>query len=410
MEAKLDNFLSKWTGIKQRTPEWYKLMGETLGMSEMAALLGENKYKSREQLIIDKIMLRAGKEVFQENVMCNWGIIFEDMLGDYVSIYFQSKLKGDSICMQQCNGIRCSPDGYLLAAVYNPNDYIPRNTGGLYLDDGMKLFTIDDDLAEDPIVEVKDIILMLEFKCPWARKIDELGVMYRSQVQGGLCLSFEAATRPLPNLTDTVAELADRDYLVDHGLFVDALFRRCRVDDFDWSSRYDRIIHKFDKDKYVDCRCLAQGILFVHDPAVDAGSSVIRDKDYGAQYDIEKVIERLAKKQLTIIDNVMWIRQQNDEIIGKFPERFNLGSHVPSVDELFGLEGAEGGAVTGYFSYKLLDVHYTILKRNTAFLDKIIPLVDEFFYEVEARERIIREPESKPLAGSAKTDILFNYL
>ena len=162
------------TGLVQRSQPWVKARQHTIGASEIAVLTGASRFDTPASLIRKKLhpINMAG------NVACAWGRLFEPFARAYIEWYHATKVFGDTISLNLAKDhplygkVTCSPDGYFQAL------------------DGS--------------------IVLLEFKCPFTRKIvrHKTLALYRDQIQTGLALSGDLVTK---------------------GLFVDCYFRMCSL-------------------------------------------------------------------------------------------------------------------------------------------------------------------------------------
>ena len=178
----LMDFVEKYKHLPdQRSKEWLDDRKLHIGGSEISTIVGHNPYKSIRCLVENHL----GLTTFTGNINTYWGTILENIV---VSI-LEKKLK----CKIYETG---SLPGVIDAQKYSPD-------GLAYLD-------------------FLDIIILLEIKCA-ARRIADGRVprMYKPQIYTGL---------------DTVK-------IADIGLFVDALFRRCSIEEFSFSEKYDTTIH-----------------------------------------------------------------------------------------------------------------------------------------------------------------------
>ena len=116
------------------------------------------------------------RQDLSKHVACAWGKLFEPFVRSYLAWEHHTQVFGNTISLNLAKDhslygkVTCSPDGYFQAL------------------DGS--------------------IVLLEFKCPFKRKIagHKTPTQYRDQIQTGLALSGESVTK---------------------GLFVDACFRMC---------------------------------------------------------------------------------------------------------------------------------------------------------------------------------------
>ena len=162
------------TGLVQRSQSWVKARQHTIGTSEIAVLTGASRFDTPSSLIRKKLH----PPNMSSNVACAWGRLFEPFARAYIEGHHATKVFGDTISLNLAKDqplygkVTCSPDGYFQAL------------------DGS--------------------IVLLEFKCPFTRKIvvHKIPALYRDQVQTGLALSGEHVTK---------------------GLFVDCYFRMCSL-------------------------------------------------------------------------------------------------------------------------------------------------------------------------------------
>ena len=162
------------TGLVQRSTAWVKAGKHTIGASEIAALTGASPFDTPSSLVRKKLH----PPDLSNNIACAWGKLFESFARDYIEWKHNTKVFGNTISLNLAENhplygkVTCSPDGYFQAL------------------DGS--------------------IVLLEFKCPFKRKIavNKIPTLYRDQVQTGLAFSGELVTK---------------------GLFVDCCFRMCSL-------------------------------------------------------------------------------------------------------------------------------------------------------------------------------------
>ena len=162
------------TGLVQRSKAWVKARQHTIGASEIAVLTGSSPFDTPASLIRKK--LHASD--LSNNVACAWGKLFEPFARAYIEWEHNTQVFRDTHSLNLAEDhplygkVTCSPDGYFQAL------------------DGS--------------------IVLLEFKCPFKRKIavNKIPSLYRDQVQTGLALSGKLVTK---------------------GLFVDCCFRMCSL-------------------------------------------------------------------------------------------------------------------------------------------------------------------------------------
>ena len=162
------------TGLVQRSQPWVKARQHKIGASEIAVLTGASRFDTPASLIYKKLHPRN----MSGNVACAWGRLFEPFARAYIEWYHATKVFGDTISLNLAKDhplygkVTCSPDGYFQ--------------------------------------DLDGSIVLLDFKCPFTRKIvvHKIPALYRDQVQTGLALSGDLVTK---------------------GLFVDCYFRMCSL-------------------------------------------------------------------------------------------------------------------------------------------------------------------------------------
>lgn len=357
LEQKLTKFVAKWNKIVQRTPEWYKLVGETIGLSELAAILGQNKYKTVDEVIKDKIEAKMGIFKQIDSPACHWGMVFEDVTSLYMAKYFVSPVVGDDICIQQRAGLRGSPDGYIILNVYDPkrvkyNEKVESINGGAGLVIGGKqIYTIIEDKTSDDFIDTTEIAVLLEFKSPHTRNPGPLNDVYRSQVLGGISLSYDK----------------ELDFAINYGMFVDCRYRKCKITDLAFDNpNYDSVYHttfkKYGGDIVLPQYPKAMGIIYVYSAKPITGLPV----DFGASCNFDLILSQIVKKELKIIYG---------------PVHLSITAEQEGVPK-FEPNLVEGMNLVGYIPYKMFDIVFTIVEKDTLYLEKIIPVVDEVLFKV----------------------------
>jgi hypothetical protein len=231
LDSALADFVETHKGMRQRDANWYAVMGVTVGGSEIAALMGLNRYSSFLDIVKSKLTILAGGDSWTGGgEACWWGTLFEDVIGAYVEADLGAPIRGDDICIQVVAGHRNSPDGYIVARFY-------RAAGKFHL------WTTD----MDPAAATSARILLLEFKCPISRKPGgAVPRQYTPQVWSGLAVS------PVAHL----------------GLYVDAVFRKCGLLDLGDTPDYDADYHRYDRGAWE--HPVAWGLIGVYAPRLDA--------------------------------------------------------------------------------------------------------------------------------------------
>jgi hypothetical protein len=180
-----------------------------IGGSEISALRGGDKFKTTFQLAREKL----GLSRFDGSVNTNWGKIFEDILRQYTEIVFDTEIYETGSVPGVRNEFGApiqsySPDGIGTVQARRIREVLDRENIKFSEAPEYRELLMTDELRN----------VLFEFKCPLRRKpTGKVPDNYCDQPQLGMAsLSFP--------------ELA---------IFGDAVFRKCRVDDFDFSPKYD---------------------------------------------------------------------------------------------------------------------------------------------------------------------------
>lgn len=181
----------------------------TIGGSEIASLLGEDKYKNKAGLLRSKL----GLEKFDGNLPTNWGKMFETVLRQWTEYVFATELieTGSVPGLRNDHGMPVqsySPDGIGI---------VKRNKIAHVLENENIKFTQTDEY-QALMSNQDDSIVLFEFKCPLLRKPD-----------GAVPKQYKAQPRLGMN-TLSIPEFA---------IFGDAMFRKCSMDDFNFESTFD---------------------------------------------------------------------------------------------------------------------------------------------------------------------------
>lgn len=236
LDRQLEAFVEVHTaaGAKQRGAKWRQLMGETVGGSELAALLRMSPYKSFYDVVEEKLAAQTGAAGGFDGggPACWWGTLFEGVIELVVAADLGSPLRGTDICIRATPGHRTSPDGYLVVRV------APGEGPGLWTTD-----------RGPPPETCVPLVALVEFKCPYSRRPDgAVPKHYRPQVWSGLSVS------PLAHF----------------GLFVDSVFRKCSLEALGPGPEYDREYHRAKSDQAPWGDPFAWGLIAVYAPRLDA--------------------------------------------------------------------------------------------------------------------------------------------
>lgn len=430
----IDVFTTSWEkGPQQRSPEWYQLVGRTIGGSEISAIMNEDKYRGVEEVIVGKLnALTDSNAVEIDNLRsalaCQWGILFEDVIKMSVEYDLKTEVKGDQICVQIMEGYRTSPDGYCVIHVN--------------CDGSLDTLKGDGHAVRDPNENTNHrrtklqgqtkvpLIALIEFKCPYIRvPKGNIPDNYCSQVLSGLAVS------PIAHI----------------GLFVDAMFKICGLKDIGFNRVYNRTIHKFPN---VWKTPISWGLIGVYAPTIFAPENVRNAKflDYPNAINVIKLVSEMYANYVTmttpvdavmedidivtidIIDfgstNAAMIERMFDMINRKVFKVHRIDpmftGKVDEMDLIYGLKervktehSLEHYALIGVVPWKLMDLQYAYAERDNDFVAKVLPHINGVHQKVKdimdgkdtkpILKKIPAGKVSSPTRGSPKKDPTFAY-
>jgi len=355
-EEALNNFVCEYAGMIQRDTSWYDNMKNTIGGSEMAAIMGINPYSSYYDIVINKINLKQGLNKWNGGEACWWGTMFEDIIASFVEIDLGGKVVGDNICLQPFPGFRTSPDGYIIAKFTDSakTKLVHYCSGG----------------ANSSSQAAHEAICLLEFKCPLSRKpTTSIPKYYVPQLWSGLAVS-------------PIAEKA---------IFVDSIFRKCSVKDLNLQScEIDEIYHKPLPKKL---KPIAWGYIAVYAPMLTAERSLRILDSYDTSMEALDLYSQCLKLNILESQKIQENGGCNDSFIDfgtvspkQFAQtlKFIDNKKYKTIKSLPKFNGSYDYTCEkiidywfiGVIPWKLFDVKYILIDRNPTFLDDIIPKIN----------------------------------
>jgi hypothetical protein len=209
---------------------------------------------------------------------------------------------------------------------------------------------IEDQDMENPISNFVEESVLLEFKCPFTRAPGPLNDTYLYQVLGGISLSEEAG--------------------IQNGLFVDAKFRKCALEDLKFNNTNIDISYPDGTNSYYrgsesQLFPIAMGIIYVYGEEQDEAYKPI---DFGDKTPNFSSI-------LRNIDNTEYNTVLGDIYLPKI--------YDSQPEQVIGLDSKLlTPSCIGYIPYKLLSVYYTLKEKDRYLLDRIIFSVNEAIEEI----------------------------
>jgi len=304
----IDFFHSKEDLAPQGSEEWLLARMKCVGGSEIGAITGNNKHMKVEDLILSK----AGIKPFKPNHFMLWGTMFEDILRKTVEkIYNVKILETGSVVGEYGNAY--SPDG----VCYHPKE---------------------------------DKIILYEFKCPFSREPD--GVVpphYKDQVLLGL---------------DTLN-------VCDEGRYIEAVIRRCSMEDIGFNTNYDNIIlHKNIEYKTP----IAYGFI---------GFFTSCDYMYGAK-DIGNCERKLFIQIMYRIINGDIDYYQFDPIVNPtISQEKNKETFYEQINKFYNFCNMRGLTVVGVMPYKIFPFEIHRIQKEKDFAKNLAPKIKEVLDKVQ---------------------------
>ena len=379
-------------GGRQRSAQWKKLMDTTFGGSEMSALMGINPYLSYGKVLRAKLGLEKWDG---GSIACWWGSMFEDVVARVVEIDCGTTVLGDEICIQRIPGHRNSPDGYCIVKIYT-------DEGGQF-----RIWTPNSE--HDPEF---NIIVLLEIKSPYRRSPEGKVVrQYRPQIWSGLAVS------PVAHM----------------GLFIDARFRKCSIEDLGPSLAYDSYYHN-DRSPPTEPP-FAWGLTAIYAPRMDASRAVrlgtgadtestnaecvgggldasmegweIASKyfGYGVDPDQMEIVDfgdcgrdrnsKLFDMMMGLVDRKKFLVRHSDPcLIDGRGEDLNSGLSISDAIDTFQRNAQDEYVLLGVLPWKLFEIDYVSEMRQPGFFEEIKRMVGDA-QAIVASARASEDPEGR---------------
>jgi hypothetical protein len=203
---------------EQGTDEWLAVRRFSIGGSEMSTITGDGGFSNLKRLVAGKI----GLSKFQGRLATRWGKMFENVTTLFMEdvLDIDGKIQETSSIEGAIPGQRYSPDGLAVIKML-----CGKHIGGEYIE------------------RYEYLTILFEFKSPYSGIPNgKIAKYYVPQVMTGMC--------SIP-----IADLA---------LFVNNMFRKCSLKNFDYTVNYDKYFHNKDEGKVVVEEPLAIGLIFIY--------------------------------------------------------------------------------------------------------------------------------------------------
>lgn len=202
----LDSFIEKYSHLPtQGSDEWKKLRENFIGGSELSTVLKQNKHKTINKLILEKL----GFDKFHGNAITHWGNVFEELIRIHCEEMFSCNIRETGSIPYKDGFLSYSPDGLAVVPTHKLKKQFSKLEKG-----------VDENSPTQ--------LVLFEFKCPHSRiPSNEIPEYYLPQVKVGM------------NIID----------IMETAIFVQAVYRRCSFDQLKYNSFHNPYGHY----KKVDC-------------------------------------------------------------------------------------------------------------------------------------------------------------
>lgn len=335
-------------GYKQRSDDWYKLMGSTVGGSELGSILGINPYQKKRDLINNKVeILKYGhiRNNKADAPACWWGTMFESVLMAIIEKEWKTTIYGDDICIQKYEGHRNSPDGICVSK------------------NGKK-------------------IVLLELKCPYRRipKDGQMPEYYIPQVLSGL----------------SVVDIAH------HGIFIEAVFRICSIFalgvELKYNKRYHRERAKWCEEKYWGLIGVYAPIYVNRDEMPEYENIFNNNKliDFGeeAQYELFNILLKMINRH--------YIKTYNSDIYA-FDEPNNIEQNYLDAIKNIKNNIPDGHNLSGLIPWKVFKINEQKQKRVENFIEDMLPEINKIHLEVQKKLKKLEQMDNSIIHNSSSS-------
>lgn len=337
----LNNFLAEHKHLpEQGTDAWKEQRLDRIGGSEISTVLKQNKNKSVNKLIMEKLNF----DPFTGSVVTYWGNVFEELIRLYTEHTFNCSIAETGSIPYHKGYLSYSPDGVSIVSKQSMARHMNLNTMGLSLTD-------------------QEYLTLFEFKCPHSRVPDHsIPDHYRPQIDIGM------------NIID----------IMEVGIFIQAVYRRCAFKDIAYNGMHNGFGHY--KRAAMEGHPKETGFMVMHCGDSDYAKDLVeylnndaRTKsidgviDIGSIYDgdaFEEIMKECVTKRIKIDYS---FREQYSERVfqadGMTQAFYNASLQYRSMKALHKAYDLYGDTIIGILPYKLLDVYITPVVKDSTYIE-----------------------------------------
>lgn len=331
---------------EQGTDAWKQLRRSFIGGSEVASILKQNKNKSTNKLVLEKL----GFDRFKGNVITHWGNVFEELIRLHCEDEFNCTIKETGSIPYKHGSLSYSPDG--VSVIPTKRIVSKFNNAEEFID-----------------VKSASQLVLFEFKCPHSRlPTFEIPEHYFPQVSIGM------------NIID----------IMETAIFVQGTFRRCLFEQIEYSTKHNPYGHFKQADvrsNPIECGFM---LVYGNDKDVDyidslkeqmvevGGANLVEHSDIsvvdiGSLFDqslLEEVMGHCVSKTFKIDYS---FRYPYDQSIFK-KDAYSKGMYNQSLQykslRCLSLVSKKYKNIIGIIPYKLLNVFMTQVKKNKHYIQE----------------------------------------
>lgn len=274
----LTQFIKKYEYLpSQGSQEWLDSRKYFIGGSEISVLLGKNKYKKVNKLILE----RLGVNPFIGNMACNWGTIFEELIRNIVSNKYKCKIVETGSIKHDSYNLSYSPDGLGVVKKNNLKDIISIDT-------------------LDEISKTDEILVLFEFKCPHRRiPTGEVPDHYIDQPRLGM-------------------DIID---ITNVSIFIEGVFRTCSYKDLKYNKNYNNTCH-YDKQRISD-NPYNYGFITVYADYIDDDLEYLETTSMHSEFNFDDILD---SSNIELDINELLSKLEESNIPKIYKDIYDLGS------------------------------------------------------------------------------------
>ena len=338
----LQNFIQQHEHLpEQGSDEWKVQRLNRIGGSEIASVLKQNKNKSVNKLIMEKLNF----DKFTGNVITCWGNVFEELIRLYTEEIFKCSIKETGSIPYELGYLSYSPDGVSIVSNSNLEQHINLDQFGLNESE-------------------KEFLTLFEFKCPHSRiPSHEIPIHYKPQITIGM------------NIIN----------IMEVGVFIQAVYRRCAFADIMYNSLHNGFGHF--KRAEVSGNPLEVGfmVMYCEDESYandlveylrsDRRTQFIGDHeivDIGSIYNaesFEEIMMSCVSKQIKV--DYIFRNKYVDRVFaadGMTQAFYNISLQHRATTALNQAIDKYGDTIIGILPYKLLDIYITPVQKEPEYI------------------------------------------